>query len=139
VNLRAAFLARSATANLDGTFDVSGGGVTEFQLIQGVILGAPIRLQFAVVLRLEVDEAEVERLIPINLDVFHEGRRIGGGMLPLVGRRIPGETHYYHNAILNMTIDVPRPGDGQVRFSWESGLASIPALHFRVGARPSSS
>lgn len=137
MNLRAAFLARSVTVNPDGTFDVRGGGVTDFQLSQGMILGQPIRLEFAVVLRIEVDEHEVQQLIPIQLDIIHDGQRIGGGMLPLVGRAMPGEQRYYHNAILNMTVDVPRPGEGQIRFTWEAGLASIPALHFRVGQRPS--
>ena len=136
MKLRAAFLAREALANPDGTFNVTGGGVTDFQLDRGLILGAPIRLNFAVVLRLELDEGEIERFLPIDLEVRHQGQRIGGGTLPLVGRRIPGEVRYYHNAILNMTVDVPRPGDGEIRFSWEGGLASIPPLHFRVGRRP---
>ena len=135
MKLRAAFLARSAKVNADGTFDVEGGGATDFFLTQGLIIGAPIRLTFAILLRLEVDESEIERLVPINLDLMFEGQRLGGGMLPLVGRKVAGETRYYHNAVLNLTVDVPRPGDGEVRFTWEQGLASIPPLHFRVGQR----
>jgi hypothetical protein len=138
MKLRAAFLARGATPNSDGTFDVKGGGVTHFQFAHGMILGAPIHLNFAVVLRLELDSDEIERLLKVHLEIRHEGRRLGGGVLPMVGSRVPGETRYYHNAILNMNVDVPRPGDGEIRFSWEGGLATIPALHFRVGDRPTT-
>ena len=138
MNLRAAFLARSATANPDGSFDIVGGGVTEFQLNQGLILGAPIRLQFATFLRLELDETEIEQLVPISLELLFEGQPLGSTTVPFVGRRIAGESRYYHNAILSMTIDVPRPGNGEIRVTWDGGLATIPPLHFRVGSNPAS-
>lgn len=138
MNLRAAFLARSAKANGDGTFDVEGGGVDMFHLRGGLILGAPIELQFAVVLRLELDENEIEQLMPVNMEVIFEGQPVTNAMLPLLGRKVPGETHYHHNAVLNVRIQVPRPGSGSLRFSWDAGLASIPALYFRVGAPPSA-
>jgi hypothetical protein len=137
MNLRAVFLARRAVANADGTFDVEGGGVTEFRLANGLLLGAPIRLQFGVVLRLEVNEDEVDQLRPVDLSVTFEGRQLGPATsIPLMARHVPGETRYYHNVIMNMVVDVPGPGAGYLRFSWDGGLTTVPPVHFTVGSPP---
>ncbi len=134
MNLRAAFLAKSATANPDGTFDVVQGGATDFFLPQGMLLGLPIRLQFGVVLRLEVGEDELDQLRPVDLVIMFEGQQLGPTTnIPLMAQRIPGETRYYLNVILNLTVDVARPGEGYLRFSWDGGLTTVPPIHFRVG------
>jgi hypothetical protein len=134
MNLRAVFLARKATANADGTFEVEGGGVTEFFLSGGFVLGAPIRLQFGVVLRLEVDEDEVDQLRPVDMTLMFEGNPLGPvHNIPLMARRIPGETRYHLNVILNLTVDVPRTGEGYLQFAWDGGLTTVPRVYFRVG------
>src|SRR5215472_12813991 len=98
MNLRAVFLARHAVANADGTFDVEGGGVTELGLANEMVVGAKVRLRFGVVLRLEVGVDEVDELRPVDLTVVFEGQELGPSMsIPLLARRVPGETRYYHN------------------------------------------
>ena len=137
MNLRAAFLAREAVNQPDGTFDIVGGGITDFHLQGGHVLGRPIRLTFAVVVRLELTAEEAGQLRPLQMVVMFEGRQIAPGTtVPLVARPVPNEPRLYHNVIMNMTIDVPGPGDGYLLFTWEAGLVSVPRLHFRVGQRP---
>ena len=138
MNLRAAFLARTATSRPDGTFDVQGGGITDFEIRQGLIIGAPLRLEFSLVLRLELDVDEIEQLQAVRVQIMYEGEERGSGEVPLVGRRVPGETFYYHNLIVQFVVDVPRPGAGYLLLTWDGGLVSIPRIHFRVG-RPASS
>lgn len=137
--LRAAILAREAQINPDGTFDVRGAGITEFQLSHGVFIGAPIRLQFAAVVRFEAAADEAGQLRTLGMSIFFENQRIGAPTaIPILARPVPGEPRFYHNVILNLAIDVPRPGQGFVEFTMDEGMTRIPHLHFRVGAPPSS-
>jgi hypothetical protein len=69
-----------------------------------------------------------------------EGQQLGRGMsIPLVARRVPGEVRYYHNVVMNIVVDVPRPGEGYLQFSWDGGLTKVPRVYFKVGETPPSS
>lgn len=133
MKLRASFLAQSAKTNVDGTFDVGGGGITEFQVRGGFILGVPLRLDFAVIIRVELDDDEVETLRSGELRVYFQGKALGLGMqMPIALRRQRGEKRYYVNLITHVVADVPNLGSGYVEVTLDGGAVRAPHMHFEV-------
>jgi len=133
VKLRVSLLAREAKSNVDGTFDIIGGGVTEFKVAGGYLLGAPMKLDFAAVIRVEMDDKELDTLRSAELTVMFEGQRIGWPQrLPLAMRRVEGEKRYYVNLITELHVLVPKTGEGYIQVVLDEGRVSAPHMHFRV-------
>jgi len=133
MKLRVSLLAREAKANVDGTFDIVGGGVTEFKIAGGYLLGAPMRLDFCAVIRVELDVAEVDTLRSAEVTIMFEGKRIGWPQkLPIAVRRVEGENRYYVNLITQLHVLVPKTGEGYIQVVLDEGRVSAPHMHFRV-------
>jgi hypothetical protein len=133
MRLRASFLASEAKSNVDGTFEVHAGGITDFTVTGGYILGAPMRLQFAVVVRLELDEEEVDTVRMAEVSIWFNGKQLANPMrLPMALKRVTGEKRYYLNLLVNSRVDVPGPGEGYVAVSIDHGRLLVPQMHFRV-------
>ncbi len=132
MNLHAAFLARRAAANSDGTFDATSGGIGEFQASDH-LSEARIVLRFSVVLRLEVGEDETDRIWRVAFQIFFRGRPIGSlHRVPIYARRVAGAEHFHSNVILNLQYEVPGPGAGHVEIAVDGSELRIPRLHFEV-------
>lgn len=132
MKLQAAFLARTAKANVDGTFDVEAGGINEFRPLGGVIIGAPIQIQFSLVVRFELDAQEARRVRRFRFHLFYNGENVGPWQdVPIALRLVEGEQRYYINLILNLRYFVPRAGAGYVEMLFDDHQR-VPHIHFRV-------
>jgi hypothetical protein len=127
MKLHAAFLSDAAVANADGTFMVWRGGITDVMAAQ-----FPALVKFAMVVRLELDEAEVGQLHELSMSIFHAGQQLGGAQaVPLAIREVPGETRYYLNFVMDLAFPVPKPGNGHIQGILDGDL-HLPQLHFRI-------
>lgn len=132
MKLGAAFLANSAKNNVDGTFDVIAGGINEFRPVGGYLLGAPIQLRFALVVRIELSRREVEQLRHFQVRLFFNSQYIGRWHdIPIALNPTEGEDRYYINLILNLQYFVPKPGEGYLEMMFDDHQR-LPHVHLRV-------
>jgi hypothetical protein len=126
VNLRAAFLAQEALQNLDGTFMVWRGGITEFQ-----VPIFPMMIRAALVLRIEADAEESRTLHHIRIRVAHAGEEHAWTDVPAAFREPPAGARSYLNLLVNLNVGITQPGDGRVDVAVDNELVA-PHLHFAV-------
>lgn len=130
MNVFAVLLAREATYNADGTFDVLGAGI---YAVGVPMLPAPIKL--TLVLRAQLDPEEANRLHHLRVRLLDDaGADVMPPMtVPVVLRQGAAPRHY-----LNMVIDVvaPYPRAGDYRFQVAFDDEAVPFIHLAVIHQP---
>lgn len=131
MKLQAAFLADAAMGNVDGTFMVWRGGITD---MHSSAFPAPIR--FVLVLRIEADRAEALHLHQLRMRIIHAGIEIGPWQTSPLAMPDPGEgARAYLNFLANIQLAVPQPGEGYIEALVDDEIR-LPFLYFRVFPLP---
>jgi hypothetical protein len=131
VKLQAAFLADAAMGNVDGTFMVWRGGITD---MFSSAFPAPIR--FVLVLRIEADREEARRLHQLRMRIMHAEIEIGPWQTAPLAMPDPGEGgRAYLNLLSNIQLAVPQPGEGYIEALVDDDIR-LPLLYFRVFQLP---
>jgi hypothetical protein len=126
MNVFAGLIAREAKYNADGTFDVIGAGITSI-----TVPTLPAGVKFALVIRLQLDQAEADRIHYLSL------RLIGPSgvdtmplvRVPLVARKATAQRHFM-NIVTDVTALFPEPGD--YRFQVTVDNDALPFIHLGV-------
>jgi hypothetical protein len=126
MKLGAAFLAEDAMPNIDGTFAVWRGGITDAWVPK---LPGPVK--YVLVLRLELDDQEVGQLHRLRLTTFHGGARVSETNVPIAMRVIPGEIRYYLNVLMPIQFVAASEGEGHIEAVIDD-TERLPHQHFRV-------
>ncbi|MHB1523028.1 MAG: hypothetical protein ACYCS9_05790 [Candidatus Dormibacteria bacterium] len=135
MKILAALLAESVSANPDGTFNVERGGLTDFYAQPPILVGRPFALKMGVMVRLEAEAAEVDRVPRVIFAVYFENERIvESPQLPVGFRLAPNEPRSFCNVLVDLRCAVPRPGRGFVEITVDDARA-LP-LHFAVRPPP---
>lgn len=126
MKLGAAFLAEAAMPNVDGTFAIWRGGLTDTWHP-----ALPALVSYAFVLRLEFDDQEVNQLHRLRLATYHAGVKVVETSIPIAIRPVPGESRYYVNLLMPIRFIAASPGDGHIEAALDD-YEGLPHQHFRV-------
>jgi hypothetical protein len=128
IRLQACFLADRAIANPDGTFMIWRGGVNKSF---SNIFPAPV--QYALVLRLELDEESARDLHSVGIRILFNGVEIAPIQTAPVAVAPPpqGEQFSYFTMLANLQLVVASPGSGEIQVRVDEDIAG-PRLPFIV-------
>jgi uncharacterized protein DUF6941 len=126
MNVFAGLIAREAKYHADGTFDVIGAGINSL-----AIPTLPAAVKLALVIRLQLDQAEADRIHYLSL------RLIGPSgvdtmplvRVPLVARKATAPRHFM-NIVTDVTALFPEPGDYQFQVTVDGD--ALPFIHLAV-------
>ncbi|SRR6266571_3864293 len=128
IRLQACFLADRAIANPDGTFMVWRGGISNsFSSV------FPAPLQYALVLRLELDEESARDLHSVGIRILFNDVEIAPTQTAPVAVAPPpaGEQFSYFTLLANLRLAVGSPGTGEIQVRVDEDIAG-PRLRFTV-------
>jgi hypothetical protein len=126
VKFFAGLIAREAKYNPDGTFDVLGAGI-----ISLAIPTLPAAVKLALVVRLQLDQEESERIHYISLRLIGPSGvdAMPSVRVPLVARKVAAPRHFM-NIVNDVTAVFPEPGD--YRFQVTIDDDALPFIHLAV-------